>query len=100
VTLEATGNTTGNDTYSEVAAFGDSGAWAIVWQGEDEQGDQSVFVQRFNADGSLNGTAITLESPDNSSGDDRLPQIVATGSDGAFIVTWYGIGTDGYYQVY
>src|SRR5690606_40131621 len=50
----------------------------------------SIFVQRFDSAGSAVGSPILLEPAGVTSGNDYNPQITALGSDGAFVVTWYG----------
>ncbi|MDP2549454.1 cadherin repeat domain-containing protein, partial [Oceanobacter sp. 4_MG-2023] len=95
VQLEALGNTTGEDYAPQITAVGSDGAYVVTWYGEDSNNDYSVFVQAFNADGSFNGATVQLEALGNTTGDDYDPQITAVGSDGAYVVTWYGENSDG-----
>ncbi|MDO6683791.1 cadherin domain-containing protein, partial [Oceanobacter sp. 5_MG-2023] len=95
VQLEALGNTTGEDYAPQITAVGSDGAYVVTWYGEDSNNDYSVFVQAFDADGSFNGATVQLEALGNTTGDDYDPQITAVGSDGAYVVTWYGENSDG-----
>ncbi|MCS7488522.1 hypothetical protein UA24_19205, partial [Marinomonas sp. BSi20414] len=90
VQLEAPGNAGGSDKDSQVIAVGNGGAYVVTWYGRDSDNDDSIFVQRFNADGTPNGDTVQLEALGNTTGSDRFPQITAVGSDGAFVVTWQG----------
>ncbi|MDP2549487.1 hypothetical protein, partial [Oceanobacter sp. 4_MG-2023] len=100
VQLEALGNTTGYDRNPQITAVGSDGAYVVTWYGEDSDDDYSIFVQAFKADGSVNGTAVQLEALDNTYSDDYSPQITAVGSDGAYVVTWYGEGSDGDWSIF
>ncbi|MDO6805968.1 hypothetical protein Q4595_26160, partial [Wenyingzhuangia sp. 1_MG-2023] len=66
-----------------------------TWYGEDSDGDYSIFVQAFNANGSFNGDTVQLEAPGNTTGDDYFPQVTAVGSAGAYVVTWFGADSGG-----
>ncbi|MDO6683793.1 cadherin repeat domain-containing protein, partial [Oceanobacter sp. 5_MG-2023] len=100
VQLEALGNTTGYDRNPQITAVGTDGAYVVTWYGRDSDGDWSIFVQAFNAVGSLNGTTVQLEALDNITGDDYLPQITAVGTDGAYVVTWSGEDSDGDWSIF
>jgi hypothetical protein len=93
--LEPTGVTNGNDSDVQTIALGDNGAFAVAWEGVDSSGDDSIFVQRFDTEGSLDGAQVQLEPTGNDSGDDANPQITALGDDGAFAVTWTGPDASG-----
>ena len=88
--LQGPGNTTGNNWDGSATAVGNQGQYVVTWYGEDTQGDYSIFIQKFAADGTKVASAIQLEAADNSSGVDIHPTITAIGSQGAFVVTWYG----------
>ena len=82
-------------TQPQIAAVGNNGEYVVVFNGQDITGvspnttsDSSLFIQRFNADGTKNGTMVMLES-DSPTGSDMLPQVSAVGDNGAFAVTWY-----------
>ncbi|MDP2549470.1 cadherin domain-containing protein, partial [Oceanobacter sp. 4_MG-2023] len=95
VQLEALGNTTGDDRSPQITAVGTDGAYVVTWYGRDSEGDKSIFVQAFNADGSFNSATVQLEAPGNTDGDDYVPQIAAVGSAGAYVVTWFGADSGG-----
>ncbi|MDP2614019.1 hypothetical protein Q8W27_17305, partial [Oceanobacter sp. 2_MG-2023] len=60
VQLEALGNTSNGDYAPQITAVGSDGAYVVAWYGEDSGSGYSIFVQAFNADGSLNGTTVQL----------------------------------------
>ncbi|MDP2613881.1 cadherin repeat domain-containing protein, partial [Oceanobacter sp. 2_MG-2023] len=99
VQLEAPGHTTGADYFPQITAVGTDGAYVVTWQGV-SGGDRSIFVQAFKADGSFNGTMVQLEALGNTAGQDRNPQITAVGTDGDYVVTWYGEDSDGDYSIF
>ncbi|WP_298450570.1 cadherin domain-containing protein [uncultured Marinobacter sp.] len=75
----------------QATAVGTDGAYVVTWHGKDSDGDYSIFVQQFNADGTTIGDApVQLEATGNQDGLDKHPQITALGSDGAYVVTWFG----------
>ncbi|MBY4677660.1 DUF4214 domain-containing protein [Marinobacterium arenosum] len=97
VKLEAIGNTMGDDKAPQITAIGSDGEFVVTWYGKDSDDghDTSIFVQKFNANGTTDGNdPVQLEATGNSSGNDKAPQITAIGSDGEFIVTWYGQDSD------
>ncbi|WP_298450572.1 Ig-like domain-containing protein [uncultured Marinobacter sp.] len=101
VQLEAIGNSSLYVSEAQVTAVGSAGVYVVTWQGEDAEGDDSVFVQRFNADGTITGNApVRLEGIGRTDGNDRDPQVTAVGDDGAFLVTWYGRDSDGDYSIF
>jgi hypothetical protein len=72
-----------------------NGEFIITWVGEDDDGsDYSVYVQKFNTDGSLNSTPTKLEATYNTTGWDKDPQITLLGDDGRFAVSWSGVDGD------
>ncbi|MDP2549478.1 cadherin repeat domain-containing protein, partial [Oceanobacter sp. 4_MG-2023] len=100
VQLEGLGNTTGHDFDPQITAVGNAGAYVVTWYGRDSDVDYSIFVQAFNADGSVNGTTVQLEGLSNTTGHDYDPQITAVGSAGAYVVTWRGDDSDGDYSIF
>ncbi|WP_211329734.1 hypothetical protein, partial [Azonexus fungiphilus] len=95
VQLEAIGNTTGSDQAPQVTAVGSSGEYVVTWHGQDSASDNSIFVQKFAADGTLSGSAVQLEAIGKTNGADFNPQVTAVGSSGEYVVTWYGIDSAG-----
>ncbi|GEM_PF-6715735 len=86
---------------SQITAVGTAGEYVVTFQGYDSTGRYSVFVQKFNADGTEAGTMVQLEALGNTTGRDYSPQITAVGTTGEYVVTFYGqdaVGGD--YSVY
>ena len=91
IQLEAIGKTDGDDETPRVTAVGTSGEFVVVWAGEDSLGgDVSIFVQKFDANGSISGSAIQLEPNGKTDGKDQTPQVTAVGTSGEFVVVWTG----------
>ena len=98
--LEATGVTDGADLRPQVTALGVTGEYAVTWSGVDADGDETVFVQAFNADGTPRGGTLQLEAPGVPAGADTSPQIAAVGPGSDFVVTWQGLDRDQEQSVY
>jgi hypothetical protein len=91
VQLEAIGVPAGEDLTPQISTVGSAGAFVVTWSGSDTSGDKSIFVQKFNADGTITGnTPVQLEARNMTTGTDAVPQVTAVGSDGAYVVTWSG----------
>ena len=96
VQLEAIGVTNGDDAFSQITAVGTAGEFVVTWYGIDSAGDNSIFVQKFNANGTTtNNTRGQLEAIGVTNGADLASQIAAVGTAGEFVVTWYGIDSTG-----
>ncbi|OHC66263.1 MAG: hypothetical protein A2040_09215 [Rhodocyclales bacterium GWA2_65_19] len=81
--------------------MGSGGAYVVTWYGRDSAGDDSIFVQKFNADGTTTGNVpVQLEAIGVTNGGDYRPQVTAVGSGGAYVVTWYGIDSGGDYSIF
>jgi hypothetical protein len=78
--------TAGSQAVPVVAALYDGG-WVAVYQSATASG-WDIALQRFSADGSVNGAEVVL----GSAGDQMAPAVTAT-IDGGFAVTWQA-GTD------
>lgn len=65
------------DYYPQVTAVGNSGEYVVSWSGQDNTGgDFSIFVQKFNANGTITNQApVQLEAIGNDNGYDTAPQI-------------------------
>lgn len=75
---------------SAIAAFADGG-YIVVWSSDGQDGDgYGIYAQRFNADGTLNGSEflVTTETVDS----EQLPS-VTTFADGGFAIAWQDIQT-------
>ncbi|RXK13657.1 hypothetical protein CP985_13295, partial [Malaciobacter mytili LMG 24559] len=88
VQLEKVDNNVGADISPQIIALKD-GSYVVTWQGVDAGGDWSIFVQKFNPDGTMDGENVKLESIGNTAGFDINPQITVL-ADGSYIVTWEG----------
>ena len=95
VRLDAPGNTTGHDVSPTVTSVGSDGAYVVAWTGQDSGGDNSIFVQRFNANGTTTGVTVQLEAIGNTAAADDSVQVIAVGSAGDYVVTWSGLDSEG-----
>ena len=95
VQLEATGKTNGYDEKPQVTAVGTAGEFVVVWQGQDSNFENRVYVQQFAANGSASGGTVQLDAPVNAAATDSAPQVVAVGTAGEFMVTWSGVDSAG-----
>ncbi|MGB1237024.1 MAG: Ig-like domain-containing protein [Pseudomonadales bacterium] len=91
-----------SDWRAELAALGDNGAYVVTWYGHDTDGDQAIFIQRFDDNGQKQGGVITLDASVHR---DTNPDVTAIGDDGAFAVAWTALtanrqGFDIYTQRY
>jgi len=94
------------DIEPQITAIGSAGEFAVVWSGQEaSNGDYSIFIQKFKADGTaawansekLEGAAAA--GGVYTSGTDWKPQVTALGASGAFAVTWSGYDSSGDYSV-
>ena len=96
VLLDATGVSSGIDQTPQITAVGTTGEFVVTWSGIDSNGDGSIFVQKFHANGTaVGGGAVQLEATGVTNGADSTPQITAVGTAGEFVVTWSGIDSGG-----
>ena len=99
--VEASDNTGDNDTLPQVTGLGTDGSYVVSWQGKDGNGDQSIFTQKFNTDGTKDSNGVQkIEGSDSIKDDDITPQIVALGTDGAYVVVWQGKEDGGDKSIY
>ncbi len=89
--LEATGVTGQTDYSPQITAIGTLGEYVITYYGTDTDGDTSVYVQKFNADGTINGEQVKLEATGVTDKNDYNPQITAIGTSGKYVVTYVGM---------
>jgi hypothetical protein len=92
--LDGTSVTSKNDYAPQITAVGSEGAYAVTWYGGNDDSGYSIFVQLFNAAGEKVGEVTQLDGASDTSKDDYSPQITAVGSEGAYVVTWYGSNDD------
>jgi len=85
-------------TAPQIAAVGGEGAFVVAWWAYDDDLDTSVFVQRFDANGSAVGNPLKLEPAGVTDKSDLRPLITPVGGNGAFAVSWLGQRSDGLYR--
>ena len=72
-----------------------NGEFVVAFSGVDSEGDDSIFVQKFNSSGTTSGSSmVKLEAKGVANKDDSSPQITAL-ANGEFVVTFYGIDSEG-----
>ncbi|WP_233260963.1 S-layer family protein [Limnohabitans sp. WS1] len=99
VKLKAPSASTNSDSQPDILVVGNSGEYVVTWTGKDEGGDTSIFVQKFNADGSTTGNAVVkLEGAGSTSSNDSAPQAYSIAADGSFALVWTVTGTGKYMQ--
>ena len=84
----------GDDEHPQITALND-GEYVVTYEGEDSDGDTSIFVQKFDSDGTIQGEQVKLEAIGVTSGVDAYPQVTAVGENGEYVVTFYGKDSDG-----
>ena len=94
VQLDGASDTSETDADPQITAVGSEGAYAVTWYGGNDDSGYSIFVQLFNAAGEKVGEVTQLDGASDTSKDDYSPQITAVGSEGAYVVTWYGSNDD------
>ena len=100
VQLEATGVTGKDDKAPQITAL-NNGEYVVTYQGEDSDGgDYSIFVQKFNSDGTIQGEQVQLEATGVTDGNDYAPQITAVGENGEYVVTFYGVDSNGDFSIF
>ncbi|NRA18436.1 MAG: hypothetical protein HRU04_23365 [Oceanospirillaceae bacterium] len=103
--IEGSDSTGDNDKTPQVVALGTNGAYVVVWNGKEAGGDESIYTQKFNADGTNDNRVGTngvqkIEGSDSTGDNDKTPQIVALGTDGAYVVVWNGKESGGDESIY
>ena len=97
VQLDAPNNNTSNnyDELPRITALGDGG-YVVTWMSLGSS-NWDVNVQKFDASGGLVGGVVQLQA--SSGATDLFPQVTAVGTDGEYMVTWYGAasGISGYH---
>ncbi len=69
-----------------------SGAFVVVWQSNDQDGDkEGIFGQRFNADGTARGSEFQVNV---ETGNDQTGPAVTINNSGEFVVAWQSLGQD------
>jgi len=99
VKLEATGVTNGDYYAPQITAVGTSGEYVVTYYGND-RGDNSIFVQKFNANGTTQERQVMLEATGVTDQHDYVPHITAVGTSGEFVVAYSGVDSDGDYSIF
>jgi len=91
VVLEGTQSSTQTDKQVSIAEIGSSGDFVVSWTGQNsfQYINSSIYVQRFNADGTVNGTTVQLDGT-SSNTLDEMSNLVSLGADGDFAVAFGG----------
>lgn len=84
--------TTVNKQQNPDVAINNSGDYVVVWEQRAVGGDYDIYAQRYNADGTVNGTEILVNS--TTANDQRFPK-VAIDNGGQFTVVWQSFNQDG-----
>lgn len=91
------------DMAVQIVALGSNGDFAIAWTGYNNaaHSESSIYVQKFHADGSLNGTAFKFDAYDRpTTGADGFADVIGLGDNGDFLLAWAGQDADGDYSIY
>jgi hypothetical protein len=85
------------DADPQLALLGGSRGFVVTWVGRnsDDFNDTSIFVQKFDGDGVAMGEPLKLDGDAETASKDEQPQVVDTGTDGSFAVTWQGVDSEG-----
>jgi hypothetical protein len=90
VKLEATGNTQGYDQIESILSLGNNGSFVVTWSGYEPDGDTSVYVQQFDANGNLAADTVKLEAIGLTDGSDRSSTSTLQSTDGRYAVAFIG----------
>jgi len=73
-------------------AMSDDGKFVISWQGNLNSNDYNIYAERFNTDGTPNGSQFLVNSYTTAL---QQSSKIAMSDDGKFIITWVSNGRDG-----
>lgn len=84
---------TANNQYESAVTALDGGGWVVTWTsyGQDN-GDTGVYQQRYNADGTVSGDEVQVNT---SSGNGPYGATITALTDGGWVVSWVSYGQDG-----
>jgi len=82
--------TANNQKYSSIAMNKSTDNFVISWEGEGTGDSYGIYAQKYNADGSVNGSQFLVNSYTTSS---QGNSSVTMAIDGKFIISWDGQGT-------
>jgi Ca2+-binding RTX toxin-like protein len=84
--------TASNQVLPSITALADRG-WLVAWDSNAQDGSvYGIYQQRYNADGSVNGTEQRVNT--FTSSDQQISSVTGL-KDGGWIVTWHSNGQDG-----
>ncbi|KKD58860.1 hypothetical protein RN22_18975 [Grimontia sp. AD028] len=85
--IEGSGDNTVDDS-AYVTTTKDDGSYTVVWRGwsTNYYGDNKVYLQTFNADGTLKGEELVLGTRQKI----ESPQVTQLNEEGDLLVTWTG----------
>jgi len=83
--------TTAGDQSDPVVAIDNSGKFVIAWESTDAS-SKGIFAQRYNADGSANGTEFQVNTYTTNK---QVSPDIAIDADGDFVITWQSYTQDG-----
>ncbi len=78
----------GTDRDPDLAVLSD-GSYVVTWYWWPNNGQGNVYVQKFNSNGTLAGSQITLSGPGAQANWDIDPTVTAL-NDGGYVVAWAG----------
>ena len=87
-----------NEEFPQVIEAGAAGEYVVAWW--DTYGDNAVFVQHFNADGTTTGRPlVSLRATGVTNRTNAAPKLAAL-PDGGYVVSWHGVDETGDSSVY
>ena len=85
--------TTTQDQFDASIAGFSNGGWVVTWTDDTLDGSgQGIVMQMFNADGTLNGGEVVVNTLTSSTQSDSEVTVL---NDGTFVVTWESINSGG-----
>ncbi len=89
ITFDEGENRYGNMAIPKITTFED-GSYIVVFWGENSEGGYSLFIQKFNSDGTKSGDIIESNTPGDygDAGIITSSQDIVTFPDGSYIIVW------------
>ncbi|MBV5350416.1 hypothetical protein JZU71_04645, partial [bacterium] len=100
VQLESTGGAINSDQAPQITAVGTAGEYVVTFEGYDVTDYQTIFVQKFNVDGTTTGNTMIQLDGNPSSPYGSTPQVTTVGTSGEYVVTFFGVSSSGYYSIF
>jgi len=73
-------------------AISNNGSFIISWNRYGNGDDEGIFAQKYNADGSTNGSNFLVNTYTTNT---QEKQSVAISDNGSFVISWQSVGQDG-----